>query len=69
MYWGATQIPGTWISRIFVVSGGASAASSPACSPSTPAVPIRVSPPKNSRRLTRRACWVCIGTSHLDSGQ
>jgi hypothetical protein len=68
MYWGATQIPGTWIRRIFVVSGGASVASGPECSPSTPAVPSRVSQPKNSRRLIRRVRWVYIGTSLLDLG-
>ena len=40
-----------------------------AVQPSSPAVPASVIPPRNRRRLNRRACWVLTGTSLPRSGQ
>ena len=41
----------------------------PGCRPRNPAVPARVSPPRNLRRLNGRACWILMGTSLPDVGQ
>src|SRR5215510_11592433 len=50
-------------SLILVVSGGGSAATGLGRRPRSPAVPASVSPPRNLRRLNRRACWILMGTS------
>src|SRR5712691_11647106 len=53
-------MPGNFRSLSFVVSGGGSAATGSARTPSNPAAPARVAPLTNSLRLQGR---ICIGPS------
>jgi hypothetical protein len=64
-YWGAMQIPETLTSLIFVVSGGGSATTGLDLRPNSPAVPAKVSPCKNSRRLQRAVWGALMETSSL----
>src|SRR5262249_42227245 len=48
---------------------GGSAAASPGCRPRNPAVPAKVSPRRNLRRLHCLACWILMETSLPDPGQ
>jgi hypothetical protein len=48
-----------------VVSGGGSALTRAGRSPTSPAVPARVSPPKKHRLVQPSACGMRIGTSSL----
>src|SRR5262245_12844083 len=58
-------MPGVLGSLSRVVSGGGFALTGPGGRPRNPAVPARVSPPSNCRRLQRTVCWLLIGTSCL----
>jgi hypothetical protein len=64
-YKGATQIAVEWPSRIFVVSGGGSAATGLGCKPRSPAALATVSPPRNARRLKPAVRGVLIAASSL----
>src|SRR5262249_27091713 len=65
--WGARQTPPSLISLIWVVSGGGSAVATLGCSPSHDAVPTKVKPSRNLRRLNRRAWWALMDTSLPDA--
>src|SRR5919108_2468878 len=60
---------GPRVTLSFVVSGGGCAVTGLGYTPRTPAVPARVNPPRNLRRLNCLACSVFMGTSLSDSGQ
>jgi hypothetical protein len=62
---GAPQMPGSHPTLSRVVSGGGSAAPGLGCTPRSPVIPASATPPRNCRRLNRRACWLCISTSFL----
>src|SRR5262249_49937108 len=68
-YQGAKQIPGFWGSLSIVVSGGGSAAARLGWKPRSPAVPAKVNPLRNSRRLRHLAYWILMGTSLPDAVQ